>query len=165
MTRSLSRPEPGPPLPAPDILHLPPPDALDPFVTALRPWSRHREMLQVPTTCGLWAVATASGVVGGWQVAVLAGRASCTGVVCTIASLGDHPRLLITLAGFCVATLLGLAFVTRGLTEADRPALGLMTVAAVAGLASLLGVVAVAALTLLIAAAAVVAAVALLDRS
>ena len=87
------------------------------------------------------------------------GRSPCwpaaprvAGVVCTIASLGDHPRLLITLAGFCVATLLGLAFVTRGLTEADRPALGLMTVAAVAGLASLLGVAAVAALTLLIAA-------------
>jgi hypothetical protein len=69
------------------------------------------------------------------------------------------------LAAFCVATLLGLALATDGLTRADGLLLCPITVAAVAGVVSLLGVVAVVVLTLILAAAALVALIALIDRS
>ena len=126
-----------------------------------------RPLVQLPlgATCSLWAVATASGGVGAWQVAVLNGRTTCSGPLCTIATLGGHPQLLVTLAAFCVATLLGLALATEGLTRADGLLLCPITVAAVAGVVSLLGIVAVVVLTLVVAAAALVALVALLDRS
>ena len=132
---------------------------------ATAPDDRHLVRLPVGATCALWAVATASGGVGAWQLMVLHGRAACSGALCTIATLGGHPQLLVTLAAFCVATLLGFAPCTRGLTRADPLLLGPITVAAVAGAASLLGVVALVALTLIVAAGALVALVAVLDRS
>ena len=129
------------------------------------PGDRHLVRLPVGATCALWAIATASGGIGAWQVAVLNRHATCGGPLCTIATLGGHPQLLVTLTAFCVATLLGLAPATAGLTEMDRLLLGPITVAAVAGVLSLLGVVAVVALTLIVTAGALVAVVALLDRS
>jgi hypothetical protein len=129
------------------------------------PGDRHVVRLPLGATCALWAVATASGGVGAWQMAVLNGRAAADGPLWTIASLGGHPQVVATLAAFCVATLLGFAPVTGGLTEADRPLLGPVTVATVAGAVSLLGVVAIVALVLVLVAAALATVATLLDRS
>jgi hypothetical protein len=124
------------------------------------------QVVQLPlgATCALWGVAAASGGVGAWQAAILNGGITCSGPLCRIAELGGHPQLLVTLAAFCVATLLGFAPCTRGLTQADPLLLGPITVATVAGAVSLLGVLAVAALVLVVIAAALAAVVALLGQ-
>lgn len=121
-----------------------PPDPLRAFTASTKAWDRHHVRLSRRLTCGLWVVVAGAGAVGGW----LATAAPCHGLVCTIASLG-HPRVLLVLAGFCVATLLLVALPTRGLTRAGAAQLGSITVAAAAGIASLLGVMAVAVLALL----------------
>ncbi len=155
----------------PPITHLtvpgvpaPQPDALPEFVSRSRSWERHAVELPVPVTCTFWLAALLSGVVGGWLIAVLTGNAPCSGPVCTIATVGNHSRLLLGLAAFCVVTLLGLAFVTRGLTRAGGPELALMIAAGVSGAGSLLGVVALVVLTLAVALAGAVVLVLLLDR-
>ena len=155
----------------PPITHLAPPDthgsptgALPEFVAKTRSWGRHAVQLPIAATCAFWLAALLSGAVGGWLVAVLTGNAPCSGPVCTIATVGDHPRLLLGLAAFGAVTLLGLAFVTRGLTRAGGPELALMIVAAVSGAGSLIGVVALVVLTLAVALAGAVALVLLLDR-
>ena len=120
--------------------------------------------LPIAATCTFWLTALLSGGVGAWLVAVLTGNAPCSGLVCSIATVGNHPRLLLGLAAFCAVTLLGLAFVTRGLTRAGGPELALMIVAAVAGTGSLLGVVALVVVTLAVGLAGAVALILLLDR-
>lgn len=139
-------------------------DTLRDLVARSRAWDRQAEGLPRSVTCAFWITAMAAAGVGTWLAAVLTGQASCSGVVCTIATLGDHPRLLVILAAFCVVALVGLAPFTRGLTRAGGLQLALMTVAAVAGAGSLLGVAAVVVLTVTVALMAVVALVLLLDR-
>ena len=129
-----------------------------------RSWHREAVGLPVPVTCVLWLVVAASGAVGSWVTALLTHRASCSGVVCRIAVLGDRPRLVLVLAAACVVVLLVLAAITRGLTRAGGPELALMVVAAGAGVVSVLGVVAVVVLTVLVALLGAVALVLLLDR-
>lgn len=139
-------------------------NALLDLVVRSRAWDRQAEGLPRAVTCAFWVTAVGAACVGTWLIAVLTGRTSCSGVVCTIATLGDHPRLVVVLAAFCVAALLGLAPFTRGLTRAGGLQLALMTVAAVAGAGSLLGVAAVVVLTVTVTFMAVVALVLLLDR-
>ena len=155
----------------PPITRLPTPDATAPegdavrdLVARSRAWDRHKIALPVPLTCAFWLTAAGAGAVGGWATAVLMHRAPCNGVVCTIATLGDRPRLLAVLAAICIVALLVLAPLTRGLTEAGGPELALMVVAAASGVVSMLGVVAVVALTVLLTLAGAVALVLLLDR-
>ena len=139
-------------------------DAVRDLVARSRSWGRYKIPLPVPVTCAFWLTAAGAGAVGGWATAVLMHQAPCNGVVCTIATLGDRPRLLAVLAAICVVALLVLAPLTRGLTEAGGPELALMVVAAASGAGSLLGVAAVVVLTVTVALMAVVALVLLLDR-
>ena len=155
----------------PPITRLPTPGATAPggdavrhLVVRSRSRGRHKSALPVPLTCAFWLSAAGAGAVGGWATAVLTQRAACSGLVCTIVTLGDRPRLLVVLAAICVVALLGLAPLTRGLTEAGGPELALMVTAAASGVVSVLGVVAVVALTVLLALAGAVALVLLLDR-
>jgi hypothetical protein len=138
-------------------------DALRAFVARSRPWGRVRVPLSLPVTCALWVVLVATGALSGWLSTLLAGRAACQGLVCSIATLGN-PGLLLVLAGSCAATLLATATVTRGLTRAGAPELAAIIVAAVAGIASLLGVVAVLALAAMALGLAVSVLVVVADR-
>jgi hypothetical protein len=138
-------------------------NALRNLVVRSRAWGQQAEDLPRSVTCALWVIAAGSVGVGTWLAAVLTGHASCSSVVCMIATM-NHPRLLMVLASFCVAALLGLAPFTGGLTRAGGLQLAVMTVAAVAGAGSLLGVAAVVVLTVTVALMAVVALVLLLDR-
>jgi hypothetical protein len=142
----------------------PQPGALPELVSRSRSWERHAVELPVPVTCTFWLTALLSGAVGGWIIAVLTGNAPCSGPVCTIATVGNHSHLLLGLAAFCVVTLLGLAFFTRGLSRAGGPELALMIAAGVSGAGSLLGIVALVVLTLAVALAGAVGLVLLLDR-
>ena len=140
-------------------------DAVRDLVARSRSWGRHKIALPVPLTCAFWLSAAEAGAVGGWAAAaVLTHRAACSGLVCTIVTLGDRPRLIVVLAAICVVSLLVLAPLTRGLTEAGGPELALMVAAAASGVVSVVGVVAVVALTVLLALAGAVALVLLLDR-
>jgi hypothetical protein len=144
--------------------HPPQSGALPDFVARTHSWERHAVRLPIAVTCTFWLVVLLSGGVGAWLIAVLTDNAPCSGLVCTIATVGNHPRLLLVLATFCVTTLLGLALVTHGLTHAGGPELALMVVAAAAGAGSLLGVVAVVVLALTVVLMGAVALVLLLDR-
>jgi hypothetical protein len=144
--------------------HRPQSGTLPEFVARTRSWERNAVALSTPVTCAFWLVAFLSGGVGAWLIAVLTDNAPCSGLVCTIATVGNHPRLLLVLSTFCVTTLLGLSMVTHGLTRAGGPELALMVVAAAAGAGSLLGVVAVVVLTLTVVLMGAVALVLLLDR-
>lgn len=133
------------------------PDALSAFVATTRPWGRVQVPLSVSVTCALWIILVATGTLSAWLTAVLTGHAACSGPVCAIATLGN-PRLVLILAGACVATLLVAATVTGCLTRAGAPELGAVIVAAIAGTISLLGIVAV----LVLAAAAIAMALSVL---
>jgi hypothetical protein len=146
------------------VARIPSSGVLSEFVATTRSWDRHAVQLPLLATCAFWLTALLAGGVGGWLVAVLTDNAPCSGLVCTIATVGNHPRLLLGMAAFCVVTLLGLAVVTRGLTRAGGPELALMIVAAVSGAGSLIGVVALVVLTLVIVVAGAVALVLILDR-
>lgn len=128
----------------PPLDHLPgrEPDALGAFAARTTPWGRVQVPLSVPVTCALWVVLVATGALSAWLIAVLTGGASCSGLVCSVATLGN-PGLLLVLSGSCATTLLVAATITRWLTRAGAPELAAVVVAAVAGTASLLGVVAV----------------------
>src|SRR5690349_24861540 len=92
-------------------VHRPQLGTLPAFVARTRSWERNAVALSIPVTCAFWLVALLSGGAGAWLVAVLTGDAPCRGVVCTIATAGNHPRLLLGLAAFCVVAMLGLAVV------------------------------------------------------
>jgi hypothetical protein len=139
------------------------PDALGAFTARTKRWGRVQVPLSPPVTCALWIILLATGALSAWLIAVLAGRAPCGGLVCSIATLGN-PGLLLVLAGSCVTTLLGTAAVTRCLTRAGAPELAAVIVAAIAGTVSLLGVVAVLILTAMVIALAVSVLALIADR-
>ena len=155
----------------PPIARLPRPDQTAPdrdelrdLLLRSRAWERQAEPLPRSMTCALWVTVAGAGGVGSLARHGAHWHGACSGVVCTIATLGDRPRLLLVLAAFCVTALLGLAPFTRGLTRAGGLQLALMVVAAVSGVVSLLGVAAVVVLTVLVASGGAVALVLLLDR-
>jgi hypothetical protein len=130
------------------------PDALGAFTARTKRWGRVQVPLSPPVTCALWVLLVTTGALSGWLIAVLAGGAACSGVVCSVATLGN-PDLLLILAGSCATTLLGAAAVTSCLTRAGAPELAAIIVAAIAGTVSLLGIVAVLVITAAVIALAV----------
>ena len=123
-------------------------DVVTAYLTTTMPWYRRPVALPVSVVVAMWVVLGGASGVGAWLVAVQTGHAPCSGIACRIATLG-HPGLLLVLAGICVATLLGLAPFTRGLTSASGPEVAVMTLAGIAGVGSLLGVVALVGLAVL----------------
>jgi hypothetical protein len=102
----------------------------------------------------LWAILALNIAFGSWLLAVRAGAAPCSGIVCTAATLGDHPGLALVLTGVCASALAAVAPITRGLSRANGPQLALIVVGALTGvlaLAGLIAVLAVAALGLVVA--------------
>jgi hypothetical protein len=118
-----------------------PDDVLRQFTTGgTRSWSGEPVSLPGAVTCGLWIDLIANIPLAAWLKAVRSGTAPCSGLPCTIATLGDHPGLLLMLSGCCVATLAGCAVMTRGLSRAGAVPLALALVGALGGAIALSGV-------------------------
>src|SRR5690242_16234803 len=103
--------------PVPESLTLPPidrlpsagpePNVLRVFVTRrARPWGGVPVPLSRAVTAGLWVLLVLVLALSGWLVAV---RAGCSGTVCAVATLGDHPRLALALSAVSAGTLAGTA--------------------------------------------------------
>jgi hypothetical protein len=131
-----SRPEPERP-----GAELAEPDALATFAASTRRWEGTQVALPPAASFGFWVIGAASLLLGGWTAAVLLGTVSCANIVCSVVLLGDHPRLVLVLAGGCVLALAAAAVPTGGLTRADGYQLALLALSAVAGVSALLGVV------------------------
>jgi hypothetical protein len=130
-------------------------NALREFVrTGTRPWGGVPAPLSAAVTGALWTILALNLAFGSWLLAVRAGAAPCSGIVCTAATLVDHPGLALVLTGVCAGALAAVAPMTRGLSRANGPQLALIVVGALTGvlaLAGLIAVLAVAALGLVVA--------------
>ncbi len=140
------------------------PDALAAYLPTTRAWHRHPITVPTSVVCALWVILAGAVGIGSWLVAERVDGTRGSGIVYRVAVLG-HPGLVLVLAGICAVILLGLAPFTRGLTRAGGPELAAMTLAGIAGAASLLGVVVVAALTVATAFLAVALFVAVVERA
>lgn len=119
-----------------------------------RPWGGVQVPLSAAVIGALWTVFALNLALGGWLLAVRAGAAPCSGLLCTAATLGDHPLLTLILAEVCAGALVVSVPMTRGLSRASGHQLGLIVVGAVSGVIALAGAVAVlvgAAMCLLVA--------------
>ena len=61
------------------------------FDSRVRPWGRVPVPLTPASTSALWIIFALNLAYGGWLLAVRSGLAPCSGLLCTIATLGDHP--------------------------------------------------------------------------
>jgi hypothetical protein len=109
------------------------------FVNSARPWDREPVALPARVTAALWAVAGANVLVGCWAAALLTRFWSCSGLVCSVTTLGNRPGLLLALSTICVLTTVGLALATGGLARANGWQLAVLVLMAVVGLGCLLG--------------------------
>jgi hypothetical protein len=122
--------------------------------TGTRPWGGVPAPLSAAVTSALWTILALNLAFGSWVLAVRAGAAPCSGIVCTAATLGDHPVLALVLTEVCAGALAASAPMTRGLSRANGPQLALIVVGALTGVLALAGVIAVlavAALSLVVA--------------
>jgi hypothetical protein len=122
--------------------------------TGTRPWGGVPAPLSAAVTGALWTILALNLAFGSWVLAVRAGAAPCSGIVCTAATLGDHPVLALVLTEVCAGALAASAPMTRGLSRANGPQLALIVVGALTGVLALAGVIAVlavAALSLVVA--------------
>lgn len=138
---------PSPSLARPPIDRLPahdPPNALDEFLhQRVRGWGSAPVRLPAVFTFGLWVLIAFDIGLGGWLLAVHSGTALCSGLVCTVVTLGGHPTFTLVLAGVAVGVLLAAMPLTRGYTEAGGPLLVVVTAAGLFGVCAVSGVVAV----------------------
>lgn len=130
-------------------------DALTDFVrTRTRRWGGVPVELTPAVVGALWTILVLNLAFGGWLLAVRAGSAPCSGVLCWAATLGDHPVLTLVLSLVSAGALAVSVPTTRGLTRAAGPQLALIVVGALSGVIALAGLVAslaVAALCLVLA--------------
>jgi hypothetical protein len=120
------------------------PNVLEPFVRRrARSWGGVPTPLSAAVTAALWILLALDVAFGGWLLAVRAGTAPCSGFVCSVATIGDHPLLAVVLTGVCATALIVSVLRTRGLSRASGPQLGLIVVGAVTGVVALSGVAAV----------------------
>ena len=115
------------------------PDELATFVSSARTWDRVPISLPARVTAALWAVAGANLLVGCWAAALLTRFWSCSGLVCSVTTLGNRPGLLLALSTICVLTTVGMALPTGGLARANGWQLAVLVLTAVVGVGCLLG--------------------------
>jgi hypothetical protein len=129
----------------PPIDRLPPdagsPDVLTTFVEErARSWGGVPVALSPRVTAALWAEAALVMVFSGFLLAVRSGVTPCSGIACTVATLGDQPVVALVLALTCVAAMAVAMPMTWGLSRADGPRLAVIVIAALCGLIALAGV-------------------------
>ena len=120
------------------------PNVLATFVRErARGWGAVAAPLSDGVTAALCGMTALTLLLGGWLAAVRVGAVACSGLVCTVVTLGDHAQLTLVLALTC-AGVLGVAMtVTDGLARANGPQLVLVVGAALCGVVALAGVIAV----------------------
>jgi hypothetical protein len=135
-------------------------DVLLDFVRRSQPWSRRRVPLPQRLRRALWILIPIDLIWSIWLWTITTGASPCDGPICTVATLNHHSALLLGCAIICVAGLLALSAVTRGLSECGGREIVGVGIAAGIGIAALLGITAllVGALVVLIILAAFVAA-------
>ena len=114
--------------------------------------------LSAEVVTGLWLLCLLDLCFGAWLLAVTHDAAACSGLPCTVATLGDHPMWTLGLADGCAALLVVLIPVNRGPTRVGGLRLAALVVAAIGGMIALVGAAAllVGAAAILIAVAAIV---------
>lgn len=115
------------------------PDELATFVNSARPWEHEPIPLPRRVTAALWCIAGVNVLVGCWATAVLSEFWPCSGLACSLTTLGNRPGLLLTLTSICFLTTAGTAPLTRGLTRANGWQLGVLAPTAIVGIGCLLG--------------------------
>jgi hypothetical protein len=135
-----------------------PPDA--PTLSASRhPATAHSgTWLSAGIVTGLWLLCLLDLCFGAWLLAVTHGAAACSGLPCTVATLGDHPMWALGLADGCAALLVVLIPVNSGRAHVGGLRLAAILAAAIGGMIALVGAAAlfVGAAAILIAVAAIV---------
>lgn len=114
------------------------PPSLDPLGELLPGWGVAAP-LSPEATLGLWALCMLDLAFGGWLLLVRFGSAPCSGLLCTVVTLGDQPVLTLLLAEGGAVTLGVLLPVRGGLSRVHGPRTGLLVVAAVCGAIALSG--------------------------
>jgi hypothetical protein len=115
-------------------------DVLSDFVRRSEPWSRQRVSLPGRLRRSLWILIPIDLIWGIWLWTITTGATACDGPICTVATLNDHPAVLLALAAMCVAGLAGLAPITRGFSRCGGREVAGVGMAAAAGATALLGV-------------------------
>jgi hypothetical protein len=142
----------------PPITYLPPPGAqprspgirAEPNVvrvlaaTGVRSWASEPVALSPETTTVAWVVLAVNLALVGWLIAVRSGALACSGLPCTVATLGGHAAWQLALAACCVAALAGCVPITRGLSRANAAQLGLITAGVLGGVVAVVGFVVLA---------------------
>lgn len=120
------------------------PNVLTDFVDRrVQPWGGVPISLAPGVVGALWTLLVSTLVLAGWLLAVRAGATPCSGVLCTALTLDDHPRLALDLAEASAGALGGSVPLTRGLSLAGGPQLGLIVAGVVCGVVALAGALAV----------------------
>ena len=123
-----------------------PPNVVEEFLSErVRGWGSVAARLSSIESGALWILFALNAAFGAWLLAVQAGTVACSGPVCTVITLGDHPTLALTFAAICVGATVVATPLTRGLTRAGGARLGLIAVAGLSGVIAVAGVVAVVA--------------------
>jgi hypothetical protein len=112
------------------------------FVQSSQPWSREGVRLPLRLTCLLWALIPGQLTWAIWLVTVLTGDNRCDGWICAVATLGNHPGVLLACVAICIAGLAVLAPGTRGLSRCDGRQVAGVAVASAAGGVAMLGIAA-----------------------
>jgi|SRR4051794_24049988 hypothetical protein len=118
-------------------------DALSAFLRHRpRGWGSVPAPLTPAVTVSLWILCGLNLAFGGWLAAVQFGAAACSGTLCAVATLGDHPQFVLILTGLCVLANLTLIPSTRWLSRASGPQIAVVVISLLCGVTALAGVVA-----------------------
>jgi hypothetical protein len=112
------------------------------FVRRSRPWSRQPVPLPRRLRRNLWVLVPVELLWAIWLWTTTTGGSPCDGPICTVATLNHHAAVLLGCAIACVAGLLGLAVVTRGLSQCGGREVVGVGIAVGAGGTALLGLAA-----------------------
>lgn len=117
---------------------------------------RRGTQLPADVATGLWVLCLLDLTYGTWLLAVTHDAAGCSGLPCSVATLGDHPMGALALSQAGAALLVVLLPITRGPTAMGGLRTAAIAVAALGGAIGLAGVAALiigAALVLVVAVA------------
>jgi hypothetical protein len=118
-------------------------NVLQTFVQSSQPWSREGVRVPLRLTCLLWALIPTELALSIWLVTILTGDSRCNGQICAVATLGNHPGVLLACAAICIAGLAVLIPGTRGLSRCNGRQVAAVALSSAAGGAALVGIAAI----------------------
>ena len=112
------------------------------FVRRSVPWSAEPIPLPPRLRRAIWVLIPVQLVWGLWLGLITAGASSCGGAVCRVATLGQHPAVLLGCSVVCLVGLVILAPFTHGFARANAGEVTGLIIATVAGGVTVLGIAA-----------------------